>query len=94
MLLTKPIETMKRKEFLLAKAGVLQNILGLILLFLLVAGTIQLQLPNKQKANWTKMHQSKEFELQEFNEAKFGLFIHWGLYSGLAGEWLDRKYLA
>ena len=27
----------------------------------------------------------------EFNDAKFGLFIHWGLYSQLAGEWKGEK---
>ena len=26
-----------------------------------------------------------------WNEAKFGLFIHWGLYSLLAGEYDNRK---
>ena len=37
------------------------------------------------------MHKSKELALQEFNDAKFGLFIHWGLYSQLAGEWKGQK---
>ncbi|UAY54181.1 alpha-L-fucosidase [Arachidicoccus terrestris] len=27
-----------------------------------------------------------------FNEAKFGLFIHWGLYSKLAGTWNGKHY--
>ena len=30
--------------------------------------------------------------LQWFREAKFGLFIHWGLYSKLAGRWKDSSY--
>jgi alpha-L-fucosidase len=29
----------------------------------------------------------KEQRLQWFKDAKFGMFIHWGLYSQLAGEW-------
>jgi len=28
--------------------------------------------------------------MQWFREARFGMFIHWGLYSQLAGEWQDR----
>lgn len=28
---------------------------------------------------------------QWFKEAKFGLFIHWGLYAQLAGEWKGKK---
>ncbi|PSL47237.1 alpha-L-fucosidase [Chitinophaga niastensis] len=30
--------------------------------------------------------------LKWFQEAKFGLFIHWGLYSKLAGRWNDSSY--
>lgn len=28
--------------------------------------------------------------MQWFRDAKFGMFIHWGLYSQLAGEWRDK----
>lgn len=30
--------------------------------------------------------------VQWFRDAKFGLFIHWGLYSKLAGEWDAKRY--
>ncbi|MEC5147096.1 Alpha-L-fucosidase [Chitinophaga sp. 180180018-2] len=30
--------------------------------------------------------------LKWFQDAKFGLFIHWGLYSRLAGRWNDSSY--
>lgn len=40
---------------------------------------------------WTKMHQSKSQALELFNEAKFGMFIHWGAYSRLAGTWKGEK---
>lgn len=26
-----------------------------------------------------------------FKDAKYGMMIHWGLYSLLAGEWKDRS---
>ena len=29
--------------------------------------------------------------MQWFRDAKFGMFIHWGLYSQLAGEWQDKS---
>jgi len=64
---------------------------SLILLFLLIAGTVQAQLTKELKERWNQMHKSKELALKEFNEAKFGLFIHWGLYSRLAGEWKGQK---
>ena len=40
---------------------------------------------------WNKMHQSKGSALKEFNEAKFGMFIHWGVYSQPAGIWKGEK---
>jgi alpha-L-fucosidase len=33
----------------------------------------------------------KEHKLTWFKEAKFGLFIHWGPYAKLAGEWQGRR---
>jgi hypothetical protein len=29
--------------------------------------------------------------MQWFRDAKFGMFIHWGIYSDLAGEWNSRQ---
>jgi alpha-L-fucosidase len=40
---------------------------------------------------WEKMHQSKSQSLKKFNEAKFGMFIHFGAYSRLAGFWKGKK---
>jgi len=40
---------------------------------------------------WQKMHASKEASLENFNRAKFGMFIHWGAYSVPAGIWQDEK---
>ena len=34
---------------------------------------------------WRKMHASKQAALERFNDAKFGLFVHWGAYAGPAG---------
>src|SRR5579863_4751613 len=33
---------------------------------------------------------SQDAKMQWFREAKFGLFIHWGLYSIPAGEWKGK----
>ena len=33
----------------------------------------------------------KDTKQQWFKDAKFGLFIHWGLYALLAGEYNGRK---
>ena len=34
---------------------------------------------------------SKEERLEWFKEVKFGMFIHWGPYAKLAGEWNSKK---
>ncbi len=33
----------------------------------------------------------RKARLERLNDAKFGLFIHWGPYAVLAGEWQDRR---
>ena len=42
---------------------------------------------------WLKMHSSpeKKAALKWFKEAKFGMFIHWGLYSQAGGMWNGVK---
>lgn len=42
---------------------------------------------------WDKGAAAKEHpNIQWFKDAKFGLFIHWGLYSQLAGVWEGKRY--
>ena len=45
----------------------------------------------KLPVEWTRMHESKAATLAEFNEAKFGMFIHWGLYSVPGGVWKGER---
>jgi alpha-L-fucosidase len=48
-------------------------------------------LSDSLKKDWQIKHESKQSALKEFNQAKFGMFIHWGLYAQLAGEWEGEK---
>ncbi|WP_225035240.1 alpha-L-fucosidase [Winogradskyella sp. SM1960] len=47
----------------------------------------------KYHQEWLVMHQSDEKQeaLKRFKEAKFGMFIHWGLYSQAGGIWKGTK---
>ncbi len=47
----------------------------------------------KHYEEWLAMHQSpeKQAALAWFKEAKFGMFIHWGLYSQAGGIWKGTK---
>lgn len=58
---------------------------------LLMCLPVHAQLAGEQQRQWEQMHRSKTAGFEEFNEAKFGLFIHWGLYSQLGGEWKGGK---
>jgi len=58
----------------------------LILLFFVLFSCITVM---GQKAEIIEKNQPK---VQWFRDAKFGMFIHWGLYSELAGTWKGKNY--
>ena len=43
--------------------------------------------PGTHTLEWEKMHRSKSETMQWFAGAKYGLFIHWGIYAVPAGIW-------
>jgi len=40
---------------------------------------------------WKQMNASKEATKTLFNNSKYGMFIHWGLYSIPSGVWEGKK---
>lgn len=40
----------------------------------------------------SRASEEEHHNIQWFRDAKFGIFIHWGLYSQLAGKWQDQRY--
>ena len=40
---------------------------------------------------WKQMNASKEATKTLFNNSKYGMFIHWGLYSIPGGVWEGKK---
>jgi len=40
---------------------------------------------------WDRMHASKKESIKKFNDAKFGMFIHFGVYSSLGGYWKGKN---
>lgn len=40
---------------------------------------------------WQKMNSCKQKQIEDFKDRKFGMFIHLGLYSMLAGEWQGQR---
>jgi hypothetical protein len=43
-----------------------------------------------EMAWWRESIQTREQRLQWWREARFGMFVHWGVYSGLGGTWQGR----
>ena len=77
---------MKKNNLTIRKATLL--VLGMTLI-----SNVFSQVPenDSMSTDWEKMHQSKVQALQDFNKAKFGMFIHWGAYSVPAGIWKGEK---
>ncbi|HUT46956.1 MAG TPA: alpha-L-fucosidase, partial [Sedimentisphaerales bacterium] len=38
----------------------------------------------------TETRQQRDDRMQWWRESRFGMFVHWGLYSGLAGTWKGK----
>jgi alpha-L-fucosidase len=62
----------------------------IMLIILILLGNIA-KADDSLKQQWTTMHNSKSGVLEQFNDAKFGMFIHWGVYSLPAGIWNGEK---
>lgn len=45
---------------------------------------------NEESVNQEE-HADREARMAWWREARFGMFVHWGLYSGLAGTWQGEK---
>ena len=61
------------------------------LILLLIVSSSFGTLFSQETLTWEEMNTSKQVAKQAFNDAKFGMFIHWGLYSIPGGIWKDKK---
>lgn len=65
----------------------------LLIVFIVITYSASIQAQQGMEEMWDKSASGKEHPgIQWFKDAKFGLFIHWGLYSQLAGTWKDKRY--
>ena len=67
------------------------KIITYLLCFFLVMETLAQKNQDDLNDKWQEMHESKQNALKAFNDAKFGMFIHWGIYSVPAGIWNGEK---
>jgi len=76
-----------RRELLQAKV---KRFIALILISSML-GLISLSCNNQSEEKPLATDQETEQRMEWFKEAKFGLFIHWGPYSMLEGEWNGKQ---
>lgn len=58
---------------------------------LLASSSFAQEIPSFPKPPFYQDSAEKKAErMRWFNDARFGMFIHWGLYSQLGGEWRDK----
>jgi alpha-L-fucosidase len=71
----------------------MKNVLKLLRVLIFLPLIISIISCNNRKSETFKNDKKTESlnKLEWFHEAKFGLFIHWGLYSVPAGEWEGEK---
>jgi alpha-L-fucosidase len=75
----------------------LQQKLLLLLSFILITGISfgqtykKDQYPTVHVEEWQQMNASKKATFDWFKDAKYGMFIHWGLYSQPGGIWKGTK---
>jgi len=81
---------MKSKTLLFKLNKSMTGILIYCFINFLFASCLSPASDNKNKESIVNS-KNKEQYLDWFKEAKFGMFIHWGVYSKLAGEWNGRK---
>ncbi|MEQ1764740.1 MAG: alpha-L-fucosidase, partial [Pyrinomonadaceae bacterium] len=66
------------------------SILVLLLGILLLTDSASAQMTQDEAASTRSENAIKERRLKWFREARFGMFIHWGLYAVPAGEWKGK----
>jgi len=67
------------------------NKILLILIFLTATFRGFSQDKNELLKEWEKMSESKTNLFKDYSDLKFGMFIHWGIYSKLGGVWKGVK---
>jgi len=76
----------KLLDYFLCKLGSAMKKIYLLILIVVCVSCLP-----KESKTWDEMNASKADAKEAFNDAKYGMFIHWGLYAIPAGEWKGTK---
>lgn len=71
----------------------MRSVANKFLLALFLSGSVLQANSQTMDEMWDSRSSDQEHpNIGWFKDAKFGMFIHWGLYSKLAGEWKGKRY--
>ena len=62
----------------------------LLVLAAVISGLFAMPVCAEEKAMKTETPQQRDARMEWWRNARFGMFVHWGLYSGLAGTWKEK----
>ena len=65
--------------------AIMRNMIIILFLIFLVSCQSESYIPGSETPD------EHDQRMEWWREARFGMFIHWGLYSVPAGEWADSK---
>lgn len=65
------------------------SLIGILATATLSTSAQETSVPYEGVSGWAE---TKDKRMEWFREARFGLFIHWGLYSAAAGSWDGKQY--
>ncbi|HLP72237.1 MAG TPA: alpha-L-fucosidase [Bacteroidales bacterium] len=64
---------------------------NLLFLIIIISASLLTGCNNKRQPSGSSRQADAEINAQWFHDAKFGMFIHWGPYSLLGGEWNGKQ---
>ena len=63
------------------------------LAMLVLVGNLPAQTDDNQFILDTETPAQRQARMAWWKDARFGMFVHWGLYSSTNGEWGDKKFV-
>ena len=82
---------MKKLGYLFLKARTMHLVLLMLIFNVVNSQTNALNMSSLDSTSYKKMQNSKHKSISHFNDSKYGMFIHWGLYAIPGGVWKNQR---
>ena len=82
---------MKKYSYMFLKIKTIHFVVLLFTSNIINSQTSVLKMSPQDSTSYKMMQNSKSKAMSHFNNAKYGMFIHWGLYAIPGGIWKDKR---